>query len=573
MYRFPFLTLATALALAYSATARADLFLGKSVAEWSPGLEAKAAGERRSAAFALGRCGADAEGVVPRLLDCVTEDKDVGVQAAAAMAIGDIVLAMNRRDNQPQPTLQDPTLPPMPPKENAHWEKVGPVLIRKLGQETDPPVKRGLAYALGAFGTQAGPAAPSLTEALRDKKNATVRQNAAWALGRIGAAAKPPVVNDLCALLADEEPLVRRDAATALGDIGLPTAESAVAPLIDLIQREAGAKGDPVVLKTALEKLVNLANKSHQPLAPRLEPLLKNDDPETARAAAFALVNIGQVVDLDSLSKVLGQALKDEEIRVVEQAALAVAHLGKHAGPLVGSLGDLLEHKERSVRRAAAGALSVMEPGAAAAALPQLLKVVQTKLTVEDYPERLLSARALNRMDYPANEKAIEPLLRILEKSTEPGDVRLSCIYATWQIRDLKLFDLQKSLEAVMKETSPLTAVVRYVAAQRLAVDLGPNVPDKVPELLLEMLKNTGLVLNQGGQARVEGVGSEAQGNKPKVETNRDDARFLAAQSLGRLGKKAKTKEILEALEAAATDKDKRLQEAAKEALKLIRGS
>jgi HEAT repeat protein len=571
MRRYLLLTLTIVWAPPFSDAARADPFLGKTVADWSPGLDAKAAGERRSAAFALGRCGAEAEDAVPKLLARATEDTDVGVRAAAAMAIGDIILAMNKRDHQPPPTLEDPTTP-IAPKDNPHWDTAGPVLMRKLGQETDAQVKRGLAYALGAFGAQAAPAAPALKEALKDK-SANVRQNAAWALGRIGAAAKPPVVSELCALLADEDPLVRRDAATALGDIGLPTAENAVPPLIDLVQREAGEKGDGVVLKTALEKLVNLANHRHVDLAVRLEPLLKNDDPETARAAAFALVNIGRVFDLETLRKVLGQALKDDETRVVEQAAMAAAHLGKEIGPLIDSLAGLLEHKERRVRRAAAVALSVMKPGAAGPALPQLLKVVQTKVGKEDFEERYFAAHALNHMEYPANEKAIEPLLRIFEKSSEPVDIRLACLYAIWQMRDLKLFNAQKSLEDVLKETSPLTAVVRYVAAQKLALELGPIAPDKVPATLLEMLKNTTLVINQGVQARVEGVGTEGQGNK-KLEVNRGgDARFLAAESLGLLGKKAKTKEIIEALQAAETDKDERLQKAAKEALKAIRGS
>lgn len=208
------------LALATVGRSQAPGFLGKSADSWASQLkdsQAKAS-SRRSAAFALGRLGLGAQRYLPLLLDRLRRDESVGVREMAATSIGDIITAMKDWAK-------------------GQWSLVGPAMVEQLRQEKEPAVRRGLCYALGAFGPEAVSAVPQLQSALGDA-DPTVRQNAAFALGRIGAVAGKGVVKELCLLLDDKNVLVRRDAATALGDIGRPMALEAVEPMMDLVSRD-----------------------------------------------------------------------------------------------------------------------------------------------------------------------------------------------------------------------------------------------------------------------------------------------------------------------------------------------
>src|SRR5262249_11798493 len=172
---------------------------------------------RRSAAFALGKLGDDAYLALVPLKRILASDKDAGVREMAAVALGDIVTELRAG---PQT-----------------WEDLGGTLERALGEDSDPRVRRGAAYALGAFGPLAASASPALQKALKHDDPA-VRQNAAWALGRIGSEVAESAVEDLCQLLKDKDALVRRDAAAALGAIGRPRAKAAARPLLELAGSE-----------------------------------------------------------------------------------------------------------------------------------------------------------------------------------------------------------------------------------------------------------------------------------------------------------------------------------------------
>ena len=86
------------------------------------------------------------------------------------------------------------------------------------------------------------------------------------------------------------------------------------------------------------------------------------------------------------------------------------------------------------------------------------------------------------------------------------------------------------------------------------------------------MLTNSTLVNFYGNETKVSGVGGEGTGGKSEVKTNQGgDARYMAAEALGWLGKKAKRPDIVKALENAAQDKDTKLSVEAKKALAAIK--
>ena len=143
------------------APAQDQEFLDKPLARWIEDLGSRDPAVRRSAAYALGKFTTKAIDAVPRL-ERALRDKDNGVRAAAANALGEI-----------GPTgLDDPVRS----------------LLPLLGtQEADTHVRRNAAIAIGKLVKQgladeavAGQIRTGLEKALSDSE-APVRQNAAWA--------------------------------------------------------------------------------------------------------------------------------------------------------------------------------------------------------------------------------------------------------------------------------------------------------------------------------------------------------------------------------------------------------
>jgi HEAT repeat protein len=524
--------------------ARAD-FLGKSAADWQKELNDADAKVRRSAAFALGRLGLDGRSAVPDLVRRLRPDNEHegGVRAMAASALGDIIKALNG-------DAEDV------------WKKAAGTLVDALKNDKDAHVRRAAAYALGTFGPPGAGAVSVLRAALSDE-SAMVRQNAAWALGQIGEGAGE-AVGELCERLKDKDVLVRRDAAGALGSMGKDGAEG-VAPLIRLVESEP----DEVVKKTALDSLAHLAGPKHEKFAPGLAPLLEDKDAEVSLGAATVLARIGGSESARALP-VLQKALKDPDPQVREKSAASLSNLGPAAAPAKFDLADALSDDKNPaiVRRNAALAIAHIGKEAKPV-VPALVKALQAN---EPQDIRRYAAEALAQMQYPANEKAVPVILKAIANDADPV-VRQKCVWSLFQLGsplDPKPF-LDCGADRVLTKLldEPGFTLSRYDAARKLAQVLGADAPDKAADVLLTMLQSKGLNVYNSTDATVTGAGTEATAGKVNVKENLGgDARYMAAKALGWMKGKARArKDVMEALQKAAEDKDAKLRETAKEAL------
>ena len=537
--------------LAAPPTARAQDFLGKPLKKWRTDLDNQDAKVRRGAAFALGKFPNDTSLIMPLLLKRIKDDSDAGVREAAATALGDLMQPLGKIDNTDR---------------TDYWQKAEPVLRQRLESETDARSLRGTLYAIGSF----GPPSASLVDKVLTQLKAeepSVRQNAAWALGRMGERAAR-AVDPLVERLGDKEALVRRDAATALGDIGLPTAKDAVRPLLSMVETEQ----DDVVRRTVLDKLINLVGPDNKNAARSLYMLLENEDPDTRHLAAFVLAKIGGEEAKPAL-KVLREALNDEEPEVQSLAAASLANLGPLAVPAVRDLGKVLRTATNNdVRRNCAVALTHLGPDGKDA-IPDLVFVLKSDAPIEI---RQYTAEALARMQYPANADALPDVLTVLAKTADDpqaGDMRQRCIWCFFSVEELKP-DAVKTFTNILDERGEPSLMVRYDAARALALILGEMAPDKAATVLLDMLRNDKLLIYNRTDANVSGGGGEASPGASSVKANTGgDARYLAAQALGRMGKKASgNPEIVEELRKAAKGaKDERLRQESKDALLRLR--
>ena len=550
MHRAFLLTLVASAALA-APPAADPTFLNRPMRDWLNDLNDPSAEVRRGAAFALGKIGAEAD--APKVVEALTRrlsdpKEDAGVKDFAASGLGDVMTALGDQGF-------------------AYWAKAGPALQQAL-KDQDPRVRRSAAVGLGAFGPTAAPARDDLITALGDS-SAIVRQNAAWALGKLGKEAGQEGVTRLRGLLEAEEPLVRRDALHALGEVGNPTAHSAVAAMM----KAAGAERTAVVRKAAVEALSKLVGPDDRADAPALYPLLQDKDSETRYGAAIVLGTIGGAEAREALPA-LREALNGQDPHFQESAAAAIGGLGKDGAPAVGDLGKALtEAKEPDVRRNAALSLARIGP-ASAEALPQILQALQYSDAAADaeYNQvRLYAGEALVNIHMPGVEPAIPSVLKILRSDPDPL-VRQRCLWALFDVQDINKYKITPVLTAVLDETGADAALLRYDAARVLALRLAENAPDKTVDVLLDMLNNKDLIQFKGTGAKTSGVGGEGTGGKTTVNVDQGgDARWMAAEALGWLRRKANRPDVLKALQDAAQDKDANLRNKATEALGRIK--
>lgn len=564
---------------AFAPSLPAATFLHKRLTDWRADLEsAKQPAARRAAAFALGRLGGLAVSAADALARGVSGDSDDGVREMAACALGDIALAM--KDVKP----------------TGLWQTAGPPLQAALAKDTSPRVRRAAAYALGAFGEIGADALPGLRSALRDD-SATVRQNAAWAIGRLDATGA--TVDDLCERLDDAAPLVRRDAAAAIGQLAarldrgkLRPAEQ---PLLKLVRDEA----DQVVRKTALGTMASLADESHRSAAGDIYPLLNHPDAEMARAAAFTLGNMGGVPAKRALP-VLRAALADPDPGIQSLAAASLGNAREVAADAVEDLGKVFrEAKQVELKRNCAIAIGRITKevftlgldqsnrdgertnawlrkmdAIGKAVLPGLMETLTAPRSGESAEQdelRYYVAEAVGSIPYPYSVSAY-PALKGVLKSDPNHAVRQRCLYALRFCKEPERYGLLTVMTGILDETGDEAAFVRYDVARILAHFLHERAPDKVIDVLLDMITNRKLRQHFGTRATVEGVPAEGKGGSSRARSvGGGDARFMAADAMGALGSKGRSnKRVIAALKKAATDSDETLKKSARDALRRL---
>jgi len=227
-----------------------------------------------------------------------------------------------------------------------------PALIETLGS-TDPALRFWAASALGGVGPDAQAAVPALLQALRDQDE-RLRHTTAWTLGRIGTGDKT-VVPALAAALADNSAAVRFEAAFALGFIGAES-KSAVSTL-QTATRDKAARVRVVAQlalwrATAEEQFVRLAMAE----IPERDPAIQLD--------AFVFFSCIGGAALPMLT----ESLQHREASVRKMAAYALSEIALSAAKAIPALIQALRDPDREVRQMAAFALGQIGPLAAEAA-------------------------------------------------------------------------------------------------------------------------------------------------------------------------------------------------------------
>jgi HEAT repeat protein len=536
----------TALSLVFAPSpttaAQQEGFLGKPKPQWSEELKTSyPAAVRRSAAFALGKLGGQAYDSIPRLVKTL-QDPDPTVRDAAAYALGEICAALGENPNGA-----------------SQWDYTGEALTAALARDPDPRVRRSVAFALGSQGRHAAPSQELLRKALKDKEP-IVRQQAARALGRIGGV-EGVAVDGLCSALSDNDSLVRRDAALALSQIGQPAARPAIRPLLDRfkVDKDANAR------RAALDALVNLVGPDDKKLAKDLLPALQSDDVETKHAAALALGNIGGPEAARAVGT-LCDILSDDDPVLKNLAAAALANLGPDAAPAVPHLGRALSDPDPVTRRNACLALGRI----GARSEPAVSDLVRLLKSDEPDDVRRYAAEALFYIG-PGAVKAVPALKRTLKEDPNTK-VRVKCVVALGQ-HDFGQQDIRHALEDTLTDTSPETVLVRYNAAIVLSAHLQGEVSAKTIDVLQQALFDKDLQVYAGSSAKVKGTGGEARtGDSQVTESDEGDGRELIASALAQIGRRANRPEIISGLEDAAQSKSEKTRDAAKQALKAVKG-
>lgn len=365
-------------------------FLGKTAVAWAADLKKDTPAARRSAAYALGKCGSEAAGYVPQLTLLLGDD-DETVCEAAAFAIGEIGI---------------------PAGLNAL-----PELLAVLKRDKAAPARRAAAYALGRLGERAAEAGDSLRKAL-DDNDPRVRQNAAWALGHLGEKVIKQSTPQLAEKLKDDDPLVRRDTAVALGHGG-PAASAAVPALVEALKDQNAA-----VRQYAAMALGNIGSEAESAI-PELTRIVRDQGQERElwREALFALPKIGGS-GLVAAIPAMRRALKDPDPLTREVVAGTFIKIAdqQEAQDAIPELAGLLGDREVKVRRNAAVALSISMKTVQKTydeALPPMLAAIQTD---NDREVRLFLGRAFWGFDLRQSkyDSARTTLFRVALHDKEP---------------------------------------------------------------------------------------------------------------------------------------------------------
>jgi HEAT repeat protein len=524
---------------------------------------------RRSAAYAIGAFGAEAAPALPALREALRDGSAPIVRQNAAWALGRI--GKDSKDGKPV------------------GKDVVDLLCDRL-RDDDPLVRRDAASALGEVGL---PTAASAYKPLLDlvTSESAKGDSADDVLLRTALANLTVVLDNRNSQIADNINMLMnpnnpeqiltagKDVLANLGGLGLP---DAAARREELMARYKAAlkEGNGQKVIEVFNDMARAGKEENDRLRPALAPinkLLSHEDADTARLAAFALARIGGPLSAPAVP-VLQRSLFDPERSVQEQAATFLGEMGPDAAAAVDDLAACVQVGKPETLRAKA-AVALMSIGTPSSrAIPQLINALTAKETDESRREnvRKYLAEVFLKMRYPNNKDAMPTLLELIEKD-ENRNVRHRCIWAFMNLRKedfvaLKSNSGKSATEAILSTLADprLEPVVKYDAARCLADVLEADVPDPAIDWLVKMLGDESLMIYQRTGGDVGPLGREGTTGTSKVtEQVGGDPRYLAVNSLRKIGDRAKRPEVLAALRKATTNqKSQQLAEAATKLLK-----
>ncbi|MEH1820960.1 MAG: HEAT repeat domain-containing protein [Nostoc sp.] len=214
-----------------------------------------------------------------------------------------------------------------------------PLLMEAVASHPNPVVRRASAKTLTLIADPI--AVPTLVNALLNDEDTVVKTSAVGGLAKIGEAAVPALLKILASTEYPES--AKGHAVWALGFIGADAKEylyqeinsdsdevrAAVVGAIAKIAQESNEEGAFNILVNALtdaseivrcEAAAALGSLTYQPAIPHLVELLHHTDWETRKAAALALMKIGDRTSLEPL-----QAALTNEGEAAVQAVIKLA--------------------------------------------------------------------------------------------------------------------------------------------------------------------------------------------------------------------------------------------------------
>lgn len=261
-------------------------------------------GVRKQAIWGLGAIGPDAKRAVPELTKLL-KDRDSTVRGLAAQSLGEIGL-QSQEDARELLTLLSDAHPEVRLRAQHVLMSAGavsiPALESMLGEREPAWVRIAILQILACQGPEAKPAAPTLTQMLKDG-DPIIRLNTVGALTAIGSAAKESLPA-LFETLLDKNPQVQAAAFHAVLTIGMEDRQAVSEHLRRTNARGRWAQAQAVPVPVLIQKL-------------------KDGDANVRLAAAFALGQRGKEAEsaIGALKGLANDA--DPQVRNGAQAALA----------------------------------------------------------------------------------------------------------------------------------------------------------------------------------------------------------------------------------------------------------
>jgi len=305
---------------------------------------------------------------------------------------------------------------------------------------------------------------PAVCEMLSDQIGNFWNSSGDWGIGRLsdarpavqsvkdsiaGPVSDPAAIRQLTGRLSSDDPCVRRTAAKMLGGSTMP--DAALGQLLDNPSarvREAA--------------LLAIGEHDRPSLRPRVEQVLRSDDPALLTMAAWAL---GELEDHESVAP-LERVLGHDSPRVRMTAAWALGAI--EDARAVPKLLPLLRDRDTGVRWAAVDALGDIESIQAAPALEQLLA------NEPDRRVRLQAIEALGDIEAPRSVAALAHVL-----GGDDAELSLAAAHAIGNLDNLE----HAPAELVRAASSSDPEMRRAVVSALASIEDPASVPALLPLL------------------------------------------------------------------------------------------